>query len=93
MFAQQNLHCFFENPWSCGFGEVMISASKYIGGHSDMTGGALVVGNQDLAQRRRGWRKWRGILWDLEEFLGGFGMIWGSGLNWVNFDEFWLLGE
>jgi len=81
MFAQQNLGAI-----NLGFGEVMISASKYIGGHSDMTGGALVVGNQDLAQRRRA-GEWRGIVWDLEDFLGGFGMIWGSGLNWVNF---WL---
>ncbi|CAJ1437019.1 unnamed protein product [Effrenium voratum] len=29
----------------------MLSASKYIGGHSDMTGGALVTGDEAIAQR------------------------------------------
>ena len=32
--------------------KVMLSASKYIGGHSDMTGGALVTKDPGLAQRR-----------------------------------------
>ena len=30
----------------------MLSASKYIGGHSDMTGGALVTADKALAERR-----------------------------------------
>eukprot|EP00435_Cladocopium_sp_Y103_P032636 s1219_g8.t1 len=40
-----------QRPLKLGVDIVMISASKYIGGHSDMTGGALVTGNNDLAQR------------------------------------------
>ena len=32
----------------------MLSASKYIGGHSDMTGGALVTGDEAIAQRLLG---------------------------------------
>ncbi|CAJ1400153.1 unnamed protein product [Effrenium voratum] len=36
---------------SFNLGQVMLSASKYIGGHSDMTGGALVTGDEAIAQR------------------------------------------
>lgn len=43
---------FIQRPLECGFDIVMHSATKYIGGHSDMVGGVVVVGdNAELAQR------------------------------------------
>jgi cystathionine gamma-lyase len=38
-------------PLELGIDIVMHSATKYLGGHSDMLGGALVVRNSDLLQR------------------------------------------
>eukprot|EP00439_Symbiodinium_sp_Y106_P018759 s6383_g2.t1 len=40
-----------QQPLELGVDLVMLSASKYIGGHSDMTGGALVTKDPGLAQR------------------------------------------
>lgn len=40
-----------QQPLELGVDLVMLSASKYIGGHSDMTGGALVTKDPVLAQR------------------------------------------
>lgn len=41
-----------QRPLELGFDLVMHSATKYLGGHSDLIGGALVVGdNQELAGR------------------------------------------
>jgi cystathionine beta-lyase/cystathionine gamma-synthase len=41
----------FTRPLSLGADIVMHSATKYIGGHSDVLGGALVVGNPELFER------------------------------------------
>ncbi|CAK9027474.1 unnamed protein product [Durusdinium trenchii] len=40
-----------QQPLKMGVDIVMLSASKYIGGHSDMTGGALVTADKTLADR------------------------------------------
>eukprot|EP00929_Paragymnodinium_shiwhaense_P048524 TRINITY_DN24529_c0_g1_i6.p1 TRINITY_DN24529_c0_g1~~TRINITY_DN24529_c0_g1_i6.p1 ORF type:complete len:322 (+),score=65.38 TRINITY_DN24529_c0_g1_i6:429-1394(+) len=44
---------FNQRPLEFGADIVMISASKYIGGHSDLTGGGLVVRDTMLADRLR----------------------------------------
>ena len=48
----------FSSPWNqrpitLGVDLVMHSASKYIGGHSDLTGGIVVAANDDLLKRLR----------------------------------------
>ncbi len=40
-----------QNPLALGADIVFHSATKYIGGHSDVLGGLLVVGEEELAQR------------------------------------------
>jgi cystathionine gamma-lyase len=42
-----------QRPLEFGFDIVMHSATKYLGGHSDVLGGILVVGNAALAERLR----------------------------------------
>jgi len=42
-----------QRPLSYGFDITMHSATKYLGGHSDVIAGILVTGRQDLAQRLR----------------------------------------
>jgi len=42
-----------QRPLSHGFDIVMHSATKYLGGHSDVVGGMLVTGRVDLAERMR----------------------------------------
>jgi len=42
-----------QQPLSHGFDIVMHSATKYLGGHSDVVGGMLVTGRVDLAERLR----------------------------------------
>jgi cystathionine gamma-lyase len=42
-----------QRPFEHGFDIVMHSTTKYIGGHSDTVGGALVTRSPDLAQRLR----------------------------------------
>jgi len=42
-----------QRPLTHGFDIVMHSATKYLGGHSDVVGGLLIAGNPDLAQRIR----------------------------------------
>jgi cystathionine gamma-lyase len=42
-----------QRPLEHGIDVVMHSATKYIGGHSDLIGGALVTGRLDLAERIR----------------------------------------
>lgn len=42
---------FLQNPIDLGADIVMHSATKYIGGHSDIVMGALVLSDEDLAQR------------------------------------------
>ncbi|KAF3907596.1 hypothetical protein AA313_de0204112 [Arthrobotrys entomopaga] len=60
-----------QDPFLWGADVVMHSASKYVGGHSDMLGGVLVV--RDLEMR---WKMWEervylgGIMGSLEAWLG-----------------------
>jgi cystathionine gamma-lyase len=42
-----------QRPLEVGFDMVMHSATKYLGGHSDVVGGALVTGRPELAERLR----------------------------------------
>ncbi|MCA9292021.1 MAG: PLP-dependent transferase [Phycisphaerales bacterium] len=42
-----------QRPLAHGFDIVMHSATKYLGGHSDVVGGLLVTGRPDLAERLR----------------------------------------
>jgi cystathionine gamma-lyase len=42
-----------QRPLAMGFDIVMHSATKYIGGHSDVVGGVLVTNRADLAERLR----------------------------------------
>ena len=42
---------YFQRPIELGADIVLHSATKYIGGHSDMVGGALVTSSDELAQR------------------------------------------
>jgi cystathionine gamma-synthase len=42
---------YLQNPISLGADVVMHSTTKYLGGHSDVVGGALVVKDADLAER------------------------------------------
>jgi cystathionine gamma-lyase len=42
-----------QRPLECGIDIVMHSVTKYIGGHSDVVGGALVTSRLDLAERLR----------------------------------------
>ena len=42
---------FFQKPLSLGADVVVHSATKYIGGHSDMVGGVIVAQDQDLAEK------------------------------------------
>lgn len=44
---------YLQNPLSLGADIVCHSVTKYIGGHSDVIGGALMVNNDDLAARLR----------------------------------------
>jgi cystathionine gamma-synthase len=42
---------YLQRPIAFGADVVMHSATKYLGGHSDVVGGALVAGNQDVADQ------------------------------------------
>ena len=42
---------YLQNPLALGADVVLHSCTKYLGGHSDVVGGALVTGDADLAQR------------------------------------------
>ncbi len=42
-----------QRPFDIGFDIVMHSATKYLGGHSDVVSGILVTGDKELAQRIR----------------------------------------
>lgn len=42
---------YFQNPLSLGADIVVHSTTKYLGGHSDVVGGAVVVGRTDLAEK------------------------------------------
>ncbi len=62
-------------PLELGVDIVMHSATKYIGGHSDLIGGALVVGDQDLFDRLYFIQNATGaVLGPLESFLSSRGL-------------------
>lgn len=42
---------YFQNPLSLGIDIVMHSTTKYINGHSDVVGGAIIVNDPELAER------------------------------------------
>jgi cystathionine gamma-synthase len=42
---------YLQQPLSLGAGAVVHSTTKYLGGHSDVVGGALVAGDAELAER------------------------------------------
>src|SRR5699024_10767509 len=42
-----------QRPLEFGADLVLHSATKYLNGHSDMVGGVVIAGNQDLAERLR----------------------------------------
>jgi cystathionine beta-lyase/cystathionine gamma-synthase len=44
---------YLQNPLSLGADIVTHSCTKYIGGHSDVVGGALIVNSDELAQKLR----------------------------------------
>ncbi len=44
---------FFQNPLELGADVVMHSSTKYLGGHSDVVGGIIIVREDELAQRLR----------------------------------------
>jgi cystathionine beta-lyase/cystathionine gamma-synthase len=62
-------------PLELGADIVMHSATKYIGGHSDLLGGALVVGNQELLDRLYFIQNATGaVMGPLESFLASRGL-------------------
>lgn len=62
---------FYQNPFDMGFDIVMHTMSKYIGGHSDIIGGVLVVKDENLGEELacniRGW--FGGVLGPMEAWL------------------------
>lgn len=42
---------YFQNPLALGIDMILHSTTKYINGHSDVVGGAIVVNNEELAKR------------------------------------------
>jgi len=44
---------YFQNPLALGIDIVMHSTTKYVGGHSDTVGGALVTGSREIAEKLR----------------------------------------
>lgn len=67
-----NTYCspIFQNPLKMGIDIVMHTATKYLGGHSDLTGGVLVVKEEGLYQRLKQIRDWHGsIIGPMESWL------------------------
>ncbi|HEY2594538.1 MAG TPA: aminotransferase class I/II-fold pyridoxal phosphate-dependent enzyme [Chloroflexota bacterium] len=57
-------------PLGLGAACVIHSATKYLGGHGDVTGGVVACATQEQAAALRGWRKYTGsILGVLEAYL------------------------
>jgi cystathionine gamma-synthase/methionine-gamma-lyase len=57
-------------PLGLGAACVVHSATKYLGGHGDVTGGVVACATQEQAAALRGWRKYTGsILGVLEAYL------------------------
>lgn len=60
----------FQNPLSLGFDAVLHSASKYLGGHSDIVGGAVMTNSLEIRERTDFSRKSLGVHLDpLSMFL------------------------
>ncbi len=60
----------FQNPLSLGFDAVLHSASKYLGGHSDIVGGAVMTNLESIRERTDFARKSMGVHLDpLSMFL------------------------
>lgn len=51
----------FQNPLSLGFDAVLHSASKYLGGHSDIVGGVVMTNSQEIRERTDFARKALGV--------------------------------
>lgn len=51
----------FQNPLSLGFDAVLHSASKYLGGHSDIVGGAVMTNNLEIREKTDFARKSLGV--------------------------------
>lgn len=51
----------FQNPLSLGFDAVLHSASKYLGGHSDIVGGAVMTNNMAIREKTDFARKSLGV--------------------------------
>lgn len=67
-----NTYCtpLFQKPLDMGIDIVMHTASKYLGGHSDIIGGVLAVKDPDMLKRLNGLRSlFGGILGPMEAFL------------------------
>jgi cystathionine gamma-lyase len=68
-----NTYCtpLFQNPLDMGIDIVMHTLSKYVGGHSDVIGGALISKDKGfIHQMRHGTREWLGgILGPMEAWL------------------------
>jgi cystathionine gamma-synthase/methionine-gamma-lyase len=57
-------------PLALGAACVIHSATKYLGGHGDVTGGVVACATEEQAAALRGWRKYTGsVLGVLEAFL------------------------
>jgi cystathionine gamma-synthase/methionine-gamma-lyase len=57
-------------PLALGAACVIHSATKYLGGHGDVTGGVVACGSPELAASLRNWRKYSGaVLGVLEAYL------------------------
>jgi cystathionine beta-lyase/cystathionine gamma-synthase len=57
-------------PLAAGAAAVVHSATKYLGGHGDVTGGVVACGDESLAAGLRTWRKYTGaVLGVLEAYL------------------------
>lgn len=67
-----NSYCtpIFQNPLDMGIDVVMHTASKYIGGHSDIIGGMLVTNDDELIN-------------EIRAFRGSFGSILGPMEGWL----------
>lgn len=72
-----NTYCtpIFQNPLELGIDIVMHTATKYLGGHSDLTGGALVVNDKEIYEKMKKIRDWQGsIIGPMESWLVMRGM-------------------
>ncbi len=67
-----NSYCtpLFQNPLDLGIDMVMHTSSKYLGGHSDIIGGALVCNDEEFMK-------------EIREFRGSYGSIAGPMEAWL----------